>query len=375
MLKGILWYMPLSKLYDIDNLHKSYLAVKKQSGWKKATQKFEENYLLNLIHLRDRLVNKAYVPSKPIRFILNERGKTRLIESYTVEDRIVQGCFVNDVLMPLVRPHLIYDNSASMKNRGTSHFRNRLERKLQEHARKYGNKGYILLGDYSKYFDNLVHQNFYDFLKKCNASDDVIEFTRLLLKGHILYVNEDKMVNSIEYHQGKNFGSLRLEKSMGIGSQIAQTGGICGAYRIDNLVKNVFGEHYYGRYMDDFYIISTSKDKLKQELEIIEKESKECGLFLNKKKTQIVSLKHNFVILKTIYRIKNHTVIKKPKKETYVRERHKLKKLANKDISVEMFIQRHKGWSGDLEKRFGKTKSLNRTEELYKELLNDKRRV
>ena len=370
--------MSLTKLYDINNLYKSFLAVKKQSGWKSATQKYEENYLPNLIKLREKLITKTYVPSEPKCFLLNERGKTRLIESYTVEDRIVQGCFTNDILLPLIRPYLIYDNSASLKGRGTKHFRSRLEYKLKKHIRKYGNSGYILLGDFSKYFDNLLHQNFYDFLRRCKASDDVIEFAKLLLQDHVIYVKEDKIFNSIDYFNGINRGSLRLEKSMGIGSQIAQVGGICGAYMIDNLVKNVFGEHDYGRYMDDFYIISNSKEKLKQELKIIEKECKENGLYLNKKKTQIVPLKHNFVILKTIYRIKNKTLIKKPKKDTFVRERRKLKRMALKvqqgEMSRKNFINRHLSWRGDLVQRFGNTKSIKTTEKIYKEKLNDTRR-
>lgn len=367
--------MSLSKLYDINNLYKSFLAVKKQSGWKYATQKYEENFLINLIQLRNKLITRTYTPSRPEQFLLNERGKIRLIESYTVEDRIVQGCFVNDILLPIIRPYLIYDNSASLKGRGTKHFRNRLEYKLKKHIRKYGNCGYILLGDFSKYFDNLQHQNFYDFLKRCKASDDIIEFTKLLLRDHIIYVKEDKMFNSIDYFNGINRGSLKIEKSMGIGSQIAQIGGICGAYMIDNLVKNVFGEHNYGRYMDDFYIISNSKEKLKKELDIIEKECKEYGLYLNKKKTQIVPLKHNFVILKTIYRINNKTLIKKPKKDTFVRERRKLKRLAIKvqqgEMSIDDYINRHQSWQGDLVQRFGYTRSIKNTEKIFKEKLND----
>ena len=183
------------------------------------------------------------------------------------------------------------------------------------------------------------------------------------------------MFNSIDYFNGINRGSLKIEKSMGIGSQIAQIGGICGAYMIDNLVKNVFGEHNYGRYMDDFYIISNSKEKLKKELDIIEKECKEYGLYLNKKKTQIVPLKHNFVILKTIYRINNKTLIKKPKKDTFVRERRKLKRLAIKvqqgEMSIDDYINRHQSWQGDLVQRFGYTRSIKNTEKIFKEKLND----
>ena len=365
--------MSLSKLYDIDNLYKALKQVKKTSGWKEKTQRYMSNFLTNLTDLSERLQNGTYKPTKPTTFVINERGKIRLIESYSVEDRIVQSCFVNEILLPIVRPYLIYDNSASLKGRGTSHFRNRFELKLARFAKEYGSNGYILLGDFTKYFDNLLHINFLNFLQHCGCDEDVLDFTKLLLKEHVIYVENDKIpFNAIDYYFGINHGDVRVEKGMGIGSILAQLAGICGAYEIDNLLSIVLGLDS-GRYMDDFYTISQSKETLIDAYKKVEEKAKEIGLFLNPKKTQIIPLSHEFTILHTTYRIEGHTLIKRPDKKSFVRERRKLKKLTPKVINGEMTLKqfqlRHQSWLGDINKRFVNTKSLNNIQLIYKEEL------
>lgn len=363
----------LSKLYDIDNLYKALKRVYKTSGWKEKTQRYMSNFLTNLTELSEKLEKDEYVPKKPLLFIINERGKIRLIESYDVEDKIVSGCLVNEILLPAIKPYLIYDNSASLKGRGTSHFRNRLELKLERFAKNYGENGFILLGDFTKYFDNLLHYNFLNFLKHCGLDDDVIFFVKNWLDTHVVYVKDDKIpFNSIDYFNGVNHGNIKLEKTVGIGSTLSQVCGICGAYEIDNLLSIVLGLES-GRYMDDFYAISQSKEELIAAKIIVEEKAKERGLFLNPKKTQIVPLSHEFTILHTKYRIKDNTLIKRPDKESFTRERRRLKKLTNKVISGEMteeqFILRHQSWKGDISKRFVNTKSLASIELLYKEEL------
>lgn len=365
----------MERLYNIDNLYKAYLNVKKQSGWKQETQRFEEDFLFNLKDLSESLKNKTYEPKEPSVFEYYERGKLRLIESYKIEDRIIQSCFVNEILLPTIMPYLIYDNTASIKYRGTRLFRDRLKKNLINFSREHGDKGYILIGDFTKYFDNLEHKNFYDFLRKCHASEEIINFTKLLLKHHIITLDDITMpYNAIEMHNKK--GKYTVEKSMGIGAAVAQVGGISGAYKIDNYVKIVRSMKMYGRYMDDWYIISESKEELRDILENIKRISKEEGLFLNLKKTQVVPLRHRFTLLKASYFIKNKTVVIIPDKSTFKRERKKLKvfkkKLDAKEMTKEEIKQHYKSWRGNIVKQYGVTKSLRSIDALYNELFEEK---
>jgi len=58
-------------------------------------------------------------------------------------------------LIPILGPHLIYDNGASMKNKGTDFALNRFTKHLHEHYRKYGRNGWIYFFDFSSYFMNI----------------------------------------------------------------------------------------------------------------------------------------------------------------------------------------------------------------------------
>jgi len=374
-----------NEVYDIDNLYKAFKRVKKASGWKTQTQLYEEDLLFKLNDLSERLKNGSYKPSKTTTFILNERGKTRCIESSCIDDRIVQASFCDNVLTPLCTPKLIYDNSASLKNRGTSHFRNRLLKHLNDFSKIHGCEGYILLGDYSKFFDNIRHDVFLKTLCDFGIDEDSYEFAKVLMdqyKVDVSFLNDeeyekcmDTLFNSLDYMKIPDEMLTKekyMYKSMAIGSAIAQIAGVTVPYRIDNLCKIVHSIKGYGRYMDDFYVIHESKEYLKELLDEIESESKELGLFLNTKKTQIVKLSHWFTILKTQYKIDgNGKVCKKPKPQSFTRERRRMKKLVNEGVPKDKILSMYSCWRGDIVSRFGECRSLLSTDEYINNLFKE----
>lgn len=61
-------------------------------------------------------------------------------------------------MLPKVRNKIIYDNGASIKGRGISFSRDRFEAHLQKYYRLYGTDGYILFGDFTKFYDNIIHE-------------------------------------------------------------------------------------------------------------------------------------------------------------------------------------------------------------------------
>lgn len=370
----------IEKLYDLDNLIKSFNAVRKISGWKGQTQKYEEDYISKIVKLRERLISGEYKPTKPNMFVLNERGKIRLIESYCIEDRIVQGCLVNDILMPQCRPYLIYDNSASLKDRGTDFFRRRLEKNIRSFARLNGNDGYILLIDYKKFFDNIWHDTFIKALQHCCVDEDTISFVKTILSQHevdVSYMSDEEYANcmNIPYDalvykdtilKEQQTGQKFMRKSFGIGSQIAQVAGIVSPYMIDNYVKIVRGCKYYARYMDDSYIIHKDKEFLKDMLLQISEISKENGFIINTKKTQIVNLKHKFTLLKTQYQIcDNGELIKIPDNSTFKRERRKIKAMSKRGVGEEVSLSQFKSWRGAIVSRYGEYKSIRSIDEYY----------
>ena len=81
-----------------------------------------------------------------------------------------------------------------------------------------------------------------------------------------------------------------------IGNQSSQVFALLYLNKLDHLMKECFRFRYYGRYMDDFYIIHESKDTLRAAWKAISEHLAERGLELNDK-TQIFPLRNGLDFL------------------------------------------------------------------------------
>lgn len=235
-----------------------------------------------------------------------ERGHPRHIRSVTVRERGVQRCVCDNALVPALARTFIYDNSASLKGKGYSFAMRRLAVHLQQYYRKYGNEGYVLLFDFSKFFDNVSHA---------------------VVKAIIDKEVPDKEIQAI----CKEFVDAFGDKGLGLGSQISQICALASANRLDHYIKEVLRIRWYGRYMDDGYLLHPSKEYLCECLEHIQRICDKLGIILNRKKTQIVKLSHGFTFCKArFYLTESGKVVKKIYKHSVAVERRKLKKLKRK---------------------------------------------
>ena len=95
---------------------------------------------------------------------------------------------------------------------------------------------------------------------------------------------------------------------------------------LDHFIKEQLHIKYYGRYMDDFYLIHENREYLKYCMEEIRKKCKEYGFVLNEKKTKIAPLRKGVKFLKTKFFL-NETgaVIRKMNRKSPVKMRKKLR--------------------------------------------------
>ena len=112
---------------DANNLYRAYKVSVKSSKWKESTQKFMMNFLRYIFEIQDDLINRTLQNGPTQEFELHERGRIRPITSIQIRDRIVRHSLCDEVLLPEVRKHIIYDNCASIKGRGISQQRKRFE--------------------------------------------------------------------------------------------------------------------------------------------------------------------------------------------------------------------------------------------------------
>lgn len=289
------------QVFSYAHLYHSYKMCRREVAWKSSTQKYITQAPLNVYTTHKQLMDGKFKSSGFYEFDIFERGKHRHIRSVTINERVVQRCLCDYALVPTLGRTFIYDNGASMKHKGYSFAVRRLCQHLREHYRKHGTEGYILLFDFSKFFDRVSHRVIKGIVDR--------EFTDERLKRIINYFVDA-------------FGS----KGLGLGSQISQTFALASANKLDHYIKEVCRIRGYGRYMDDGYLIHESKEYLQKCLDGIKKLCNELEITLNVKKTQIVKLSHGFSWLKVrFFLLPSGRIVRKIHRASITRMRRKMK--------------------------------------------------
>jgi len=373
---------------DANNLYRAYKASVKGSKWKETTQKFMMNFLRYIISIQEDLISRNLQNGKTDEFSLSERGRIRPITSLQTKDRIIRHVLCDDVLLPKVRKHIIYDNGASIKGRGISHSRKRFEIHLHKYYKMYGNEGYILFGDFSKFYDNIIHEIAKKELLKLFDNDGFIDWLLTIIfndfRIDVSYMSDEEYescmndtFNKLDYRlipKELLTGEKWMDKSVNIGDQLSQIIGIYYPYRIDNYVKYVRSQKFYGRYMDDWYIMNPNKEELKDLLDNIRIIANELGIHINNKKTHIIKISSTYKYLQVKYTLtKDGKVIKRINPARITAMRRKLKKLVvkvkSRDICYENVENMFRGWMGSFYKLLSKQQRENLIQ-LYEDLFN-----
>lgn len=302
--KFLAQYNDFNLVTDTDNLYKAFKMSRRGVSWKESVQRYENYILQNLIETKSKLESGESVHKGFVEFQIHERGKIRHIKSIHISERVVQKCLCDNILVPVLRRSLIYDNGASVKGKGISFAMNRLRCHLSRFYRENkSNDGYALIIDFSKYFDNILHDKLFAIQRENLTDDRIFD----LYKSFITVFG-----NGI---------------SLGLGSQVSQISAIAYPNKLDHYCKEVLRIRYYGRYMDDTYLIHKDKAYLEYCLQEIKKICGELGIKLNEKKTRIVPLDEGFWFLKGKYiLLQSGKIICKPARDGSVRMRRKLRK-------------------------------------------------
>ena len=336
-------------IFTYEHLYESYKKCLKNVRWKASVQNYSANAPVNVYKAFTELHEGKIKVRKGYEFDLYERGKHRHIRSVHIRERVVQKCLCDYALVPVLGRTLIYDNGASTKGKGVQFARNRLQAHLEKFIRKHGSDGYILVFDFKKFFDSIRHDIIQQVMEAAFTDSRIIDLT-------------------MRYVQ------VTGDIGLGLGSQISQTLCLAVPNRLDHMIKERCGMKFYGRYMDDGYIISESKEQLKECLAAMKEICSQLGLNLNEKKTHIRKLSGGFTFLKTKYHVMpSGKIINRPARQNITRMRRKLKrfkKLVDKgEISMRAVYHSYQSWRSHIAptRCF---RSRRRMDELFKSLFN-----
>lgn len=271
----------------------------KSVSWKTSVKNYKRKAFSNVGHAYIVLRERKHIPEKPYCFTIHNRGKERNVEGLSINERVIQKTFSDFGLVPLVSKSLIYDNCATLKNKGMWFCLKRLKKRYNDFMHKYGDTGYILILDFHNYFYSIDHEILYGLIKRF-MDDDCFKFYCDIV---------DNM------------------KGLNLGSQLSQISAVFFAHRFDEVCQN--HSIYYARYMDDSYCMFKCKKDLMNALNDIMNVVESLGLEINPKKVKIIKASNGFTFLKKKIRYDDKVIIT-PKREfdrVILTKMKKLKKL------------------------------------------------
>lgn len=291
--------MTFDEIFTFDNLYNSYKKCLKGVSWKTSVQNFHLKAIEQITALQKELNNGTYKSNKYIIFQLKYRGKQRECQSIHIRDRVVQKCLCDYCLIPLIYPKLIVNNFACQKGKGTE----KAKQKFKECFEKYSKDDYCLQIDFKRYFANIRHDLLLQKLEKLDLDTRTLDLIKYLLK---LYDN------------GTGIG-------LALGSQMSQTFALYFMSDIDNYVYHYKHMLDYGRYVDDIFVFSESKNDLRKLLINVDKIANKSCISLNDKKTRITKLSSGLKFLQCKFiKLNNNKTLVRVNKQIVYRMNHKI---------------------------------------------------
>ena len=308
---------------SFDAFYDASYKVCRNVRWKDSTINFEENRIETILKTEADLRANEYWQLVFSCFSIIERGKPRDIRACHINDRLVQNSLCEEYLLPELTPKFIYDNCATLKGKGIDFALERVKHHLQQAHRDYGlgNSFHGLRIDIRKYFDSIDHKALKKIAKKVIKDKRVYKLVCYLIDT----LNE-----------------------------------------IDHFIKEELHIKYYGRYMDDLYLLHEDSKYLAYCKVRIQEKLAEIGLTMNTDKTTITKiepikkggtrkghtpfkyLKQNFYLTET------NGIIQTPFKEKISHQRRKLRKMAALwragKITDEDVQTSYQGWRAHMKK-------------------------
>lgn len=363
-----------NSVITMQNMCNALKKCRKSVNWKGTVQNYTEHAIVEMRNAHSSLHNgKLPNLTSTSRIILYERGKKREIVPITIRDRMTQRVLCDYSLVPVLKNKLIYDNGASMKDKGVEFTRKRLNLHLEKAIKEYGNEFYALTFDFKGFFDSIPHQTCLNELKDSFNDRYIQGLTMAIVKSYEKATIRCIKDKSLREERLRILDSNR-SKGICLGSQVSQIMALAAPNRLDHYIKDICGVKHYIRYMDDGVIFSESKSFLHHLLERMKGICDNLGLIFNIKKTRIVKVSRGFVFMKVRYRITSTgKIIRTLTRAGIVRMRRKLKKfsklLSKGKITLDDIYNSMQSWLAHADVAFSYHAKRNMLK-LYNQLFN-----
>ena len=299
----------ISKTRLLFDLYYAFQCAKKHKSSKEYVKVFESDLHNNLVNLRDEIYERRYKPQPSVCFIITD-PKRREIFAANFRDRIVHHLYYN-YTYDLFNKTFIEDSYSCRKGKGTHYGIHRLEKHIREESENYTRKTYVLKMDIKGYFIHInrplllrIVEDTLDKMMYRRSSPvgktygEIIDIDMIrYLSREIILLNPIKNCiirsNKIEWlalDKSKSLFYSDKDCGLPIGNLTSQLFSNVYLNVLDQYMKRVLHCKHYGRYVDDFYVVSKDKSFLNN-ISILVNEFMKDKLYLEiqKKKTIVVN--------------------------------------------------------------------------------------
>lgn len=276
-------FSPYTLTYDnlLFDLYLSFYRARKYKKKKPYVISFEADLDKNIHDLCDELYNRTYIPLPSTCFVITH-PKLREVFAAQFRDRVVHHLYFN-YTYPIFYRTFIQDSYSCIEGRGTHYGIERLEHHIRQESENYTKPCYILKLDIKGYFIHINRNKLCDIaltsLEKMKTHksylhgkvwEEVVDydFTKYLTKEISLL---DPTINCNIKGGQASLASLPDSKSLfkspadcglPIGNLTSQLFSNVYLNVLDQYCKTELHCKHYGRYVDDFYVVSKDRSFL-----------------------------------------------------------------------------------------------------------------
>lgn len=278
-------------------LKKAYLDARRGKTKKPEVIGFDKVAELEIAALAHEIHARSYTPLPSTAFIVNRPVK-REIFAAAFRDRVVHHFLFNQV-NKWWDPRFIEDNYSCRLGKGTLYGIRRLDHHIRSVSRNYTQPTYVLKLDLQGYFMSLDRKKLYTramwgldhqypetgyAYQVCKFLWKVIIFNDPLKE--VVFNCPRRAWNGLP--PSKSLFHQPLGRGIAIGNLTSQLLSNIYLDQLDRFVTLELGFKHYGRYVDDFYIVSTNKAELLETSKVIERYvGSELGLTLHPHKRHL----------------------------------------------------------------------------------------
>lgn len=229
-----------NELCEVKNVYRAWYKFRRGKVGRADVVRFERDLEENLFSLSEDLLGKVYKHGAYEVFYVRD-PKFRVIHKATVRDRVVHQ-MLYDELYPLLNVQWFFDSYSCRTHKGTHKAIQRVWLFVGKANKNFTQEAWILHGDVKDFFGSVDHKILFQSVARHIQCSEYLELVQ-------------EIIGSMESSPGKG---------MPLGNLTSQIFSNAYLHTLDHFAKHTLRVKCYTRYNDDFFVVSESREYLKQ---------------------------------------------------------------------------------------------------------------